>query len=245
MKLGVLNKASLTTWFVFESIVIGSGNMCQRCTQPNLQLPGGVELDGSRLFRHRTYARHDFLPPIFRQQHSDENCNRKDPLIAYIIHNKRFTAEDMIEMNAAMSEINIDTDIQLNNTKLKINTTQKQRPLIRIPYLYYSHVEAKKNISQYFSMTGTDSRTATSESAETKLAAELRILRTMDIHITGPGTGQLFQTFLPDGSVTINLEGLGWQTHKNKRSAYESFMEEYVTAGTPYIKGVYYPINDR
>jgi hypothetical protein len=67
----------------------------------------------------------------------------------------------------------------------------------------------------------------------------------MDIHITGPGTGQLFQTFLPDGSVTINLGGVGWYTHENKRTAFASFMEEYVAAGTPYIKGLYYPINDR
>ena len=30
----------------------------------------------------------------------------------------------------------------------------------------------------------------------------------MDIHITGPGTGQIYQTFLSDGSVSINLGGL-------------------------------------
>ncbi|CAF4069724.1 unnamed protein product, partial [Rotaria sordida] len=48
----ILNDMSNGSWFVFDEFVMGGGMMCQRCTQPNLQLPGGVELDGSRLFRN-------------------------------------------------------------------------------------------------------------------------------------------------------------------------------------------------
>ena len=80
---------------------------------------------------------------------------------------------------------------------------------------------------------------------DTKFRAQLRILRNIDIHITGPGTGQFYQTFLPDGSVTINLGMLGKYEHRGKIPWYASFLEQYVAAGTPYIKGLYYPINER
>lgn len=35
---------------------------------------------------------------------------------------------------------------------------------------------------------------------------------------------------------------MGTGTHKK---AYASFLEQYITSGTPYIKGLYYPINER
>ncbi|CAF5002655.1 unnamed protein product, partial [Rotaria sp. Silwood1] len=39
LRLSVLNKMSKSKWFMFEELVMGSGTFCQRCTQPNLQLP--------------------------------------------------------------------------------------------------------------------------------------------------------------------------------------------------------------
>ncbi|CAF4964411.1 unnamed protein product [Rotaria sp. Silwood1] len=67
----------------------------------------------------------------------------------------------------------------------------------------------------------------------------------MDIHITGPGTGQMYQTFLSDGSVTINIGGIRpWGAEKTEK-AYSSYLEQHMTSGTPYIKGLYYPINER
>jgi hypothetical protein len=67
----------------------------------------------------------------------------------------------------------------------------------------------------------------------------------MDIHITGPGTGQMYQTFLSDGSVTINLGGMNPYKKETTPIAYPSFLEQYVTSSIPYIKGLYYPINKR
>ncbi|CAF4425964.1 unnamed protein product, partial [Adineta steineri] len=61
IKQSVLNKLSKGRWFIFEEIVMGSGTVCQRCIQPNLQLPGGVELNASRLFRDRMYQQHGFI----------------------------------------------------------------------------------------------------------------------------------------------------------------------------------------
>ncbi|CAF4779252.1 unnamed protein product, partial [Rotaria sp. Silwood2] len=67
----------------------------------------------------------------------------------------------------------------------------------------------------------------------------------MDIHITGPGTGQMYQTFLSEGSVTINLGGIRPPEFENTERAYSSYFEQHMTSGTPYIKGLYYPINQR
>ncbi|CAF4827977.1 unnamed protein product, partial [Rotaria sp. Silwood2] len=115
---------------------MGSGTMCQRCTQPNLQLPGGVELDASRLFRDRMYQQHGFIHPIIRQKSSSERRTSNDLLLAYIIDNKRFTIEDRKEIDAAINEINNYTNFHLNKT---INRTTKfQWPLVRISYLFYN-----------------------------------------------------------------------------------------------------------
>jgi hypothetical protein len=67
----------------------------------------------------------------------------------------------------------------------------------------------------------------------------------MDIHISGPGTGQMYQTFLSDGSVHINLGGLRPWGFENLENRYTSYLEQYITSGTPYIKALYYPINQR
>ncbi|CAF5183200.1 unnamed protein product [Rotaria magnacalcarata] len=85
----------------------------------------------------------------------------------------------------------------------------------------------------------------TYELVETDFMAQLRLLSDMDIHITGPGTGQMYQTFLSDGSVIINLGKLKNTSYQQPMTTYASFMEQYMTAGTPYIKGLYYPINER
>jgi hypothetical protein len=55
----------------------------------------------------------------------------------------------------------------------------------------------------------------------------------------------MYQTFLSDGSVNINLGGLGYIKQNDTLIKYTAFMEQYMTAGTPYIKGLYYPINER
>ncbi|CAF4760212.1 unnamed protein product [Rotaria sp. Silwood1] len=57
---------STDRWFVFDELVMGSDMMCQRCIQPTLQLPGGVKMNGSRLFRDRMYIQHGLIPPILR-----------------------------------------------------------------------------------------------------------------------------------------------------------------------------------
>ncbi|CAF5043648.1 unnamed protein product, partial [Rotaria socialis] len=95
---------------------MGSGTMCQRCTQPNFQLPGGVELDGSRLFRDRMYQQHGLIHPTVRQKSSSEGRSRRDVLLAYVVDNKRYTAEDRKEIDAAISEINNYTNSYINKT---------------------------------------------------------------------------------------------------------------------------------
>ncbi len=62
----------------------------------------------------------------------------------------------------------------------------------------------------------------------------------MNIQIVGSGTGQMYQNFLRDGSVNINLGALGNQKRNTTAEKYTSYMEQYMNAGTAYIKGLHY-----
>ncbi|CAF3271884.1 unnamed protein product, partial [Rotaria sp. Silwood2] len=243
LKQSVLNKMSKGNWFMFEELVMGSGTLCQRCTQPNLQLPGGVELDASRLFRDRMYQQHGLIHPIVRQKSSSEKRTSNDLLLAYIIDNKHFTSEDRKEIADAIDEINDYTDFYLD--KATNNTTKLQWPLVRAYYIFYNEVGTESFSSVQINSTSTDSRSLTYELIENNFIGQLKILRQMDIHITGPDTGQMYQTFLSDGSVTINLGGVKPRGSENTDKAYSSYLEQHMTSGTPYIKGLYYPINER
>lgn len=235
LNMSVLEEISVGRWFAFQEIVMGSGNLCQRCLQPNFQLPGGIELNGSRLFRDRMYQQHGFALPITRQNYSAESPNAQKTLKAYVIDNKRFTNKDKIEINAAIDEINMYTNTHQDQTKL-------QWPLINISYISYSHINISNNNVHQLNDHQTRSKIPMKYS---RMAEHLRLLQNMDIYVTGPGTGQMYQTFLADGSVLVNLGGLGYIKQNNTVKKYASFLEQYMTAGTPYIKGLYYPINER
>ena len=220
-----LEALSSSKWFVFQELLMGSGKMCQRCLQPNLQLPGGVELNGSRLFRDRMYEKHGLQLPTARRKHSAEQRNLRTPLKVLVIDNKRFSAQDKREIHAAIDEINGDTRMRKNI--MAWNEIDSKRPLIQITYLDFRLL---------VSDNGSDKR---------QFIRHLQFLSTTDIHVTGPGTGQMYQTFLSDGAVHINLGGIKLGLVKNISVNFTSFMEQYMTAGTPYIKGLYYPINSR
>ncbi len=243
LKQTALNKMSKGRWFVFDEIIMGSGVLCQRCTQPNLQLPGGVELDASRLFRDRMYHQHGVFHPIVRQRSSSEYRTSRDILRAYIIDNKRFKRNDRKQIHDAINELNNYTNSYLNKTLDK--STQLEWPLIHVSYLYYGQVKADNLSHIQINTTQVDSRVPTYELIDNNFIAQLKLLREMDIHICGPGTGQMYQTFLSDGSVTINLGGIRPWGSENTEKAFHSYLEQYLTSGTPYIKGLYYPINER
>ncbi|CAF1016301.1 unnamed protein product [Adineta steineri] len=234
MKIAVLDEMSKQKWFLFDEIIMGSGKLCQRCVQSNLQLPGGVELDASRLFRDRMYQQHGLIQSTIRKNSSSEHRKSSDILQAYIIHNKRFTTNDRIEINDTMNELNNYTNFYLNKTIKK-----RKWPLIHVTYLHYNKIQGQDPNSFRINATPIDSRSPIYELIDNNFMTQLRTVRQMDIHITGPGTGQMYQTFLSDGSVTINVGGL---KSKNK---FTSYMEQHMTSGTPYIKGLYYPINKR
>ena len=243
MKERVLKGLSTQRWYVFDELIMGNGDMGQRCIQPNYQLGGGVDGDGSRLFRDRMYQRHGLLLPVVRQSHSAEHRRLTTPLKAYVIDNKRFSVKDITEINAAVDEINNYT-IKRANYSIKYLKTLPW-PLIHVVYLNYRDVKAQISNYDRFNITETSSGEHSQNLLENDFVAQLKLLRDMDIHITGPGTAQMYQTFLPDGSVTINLGRLRKISSQNRSILYPSFMEQYMTAGTPYIQGFYYPINKR
>ncbi|CAF2806442.1 unnamed protein product [Rotaria sp. Silwood2] len=239
----VLNDMSNGSWFVFDEFVMGDGMMRQRCTQPNLQLPGGVELDGSRLFRDRLYAQHGVIPPTRRYKHSAEGRNRHDVLHAYVMGNKRFTDIDKKEINAAINEINNYTILHQNKSITDIN--KLDWPLLHVSRVYYSLIKGRKRTSSWFNATPIDARSPTYELIETYFTHQLRLLRTMDIQIIAPGTGAMYQSFVPDGSVVINVGGLISSTPQDQNITYTAYMEQYMASGAPYLKALYYPINER
>jgi len=63
---------------------------------------------------------------------------------------------------------------------------------------------------------------------------QMKLMSRTDIHISAPGTAMMYQQFLPDGAVHINL-GLN-----RKKPLPPQFWEEYMAEGTPYIKALYY-----
>ncbi|UJR32468.1 hypothetical protein I4U23_019930 [Adineta vaga] len=239
IKQRILNELSKDRWYVFDEIIMGSGTMCQRCTRPNLELAGGVELDGSRLFRDRMYQQHGFVPLIRRRRSSLEYRTVTDILQAYVVDNKRFTQSDRKAINDGIQEINNYT-FSFRNTTNKLNW-----PLINVTYIYYPKIKAENMNTFKVNITPFDARSPTYEMSDNDFIAQLKLISKMDIHITGPGTGQMYQTFLSDGSVSINLGGIRPSTAENTSRAYTSFLEQHMTSGAPYIKGLYYPINER
>jgi hypothetical protein len=240
INVSTIEDMSVGKWVVFEELVMGSGSLCQRCLQPNLQLPGGIELNGSRLFRDRMYQQHGLALPISRQNHSAERRDAQRPLKAYVIDNKRFTSQDRIEINAAIDEINRYTDTHLDQTV--DNQTKLHWPLVYVSYISYPLITVRNDGFLQLNASEIEMKTSSNNS---KMMGHLRLLQDMNIHISGPGTGQMYQTFLSDGSVNINLGGLSYIKQSITRENYTSFLEQYMTSGTPYIKGLYYPINER
>lgn len=58
------------------------------------------------------------------------------------------------------------------------------------------------------------------------------------IHISGPGTTMMYQQFLPEGSVVVNLGS--W----DGRAKTKIFMDEYMAEGAPYLRAIY-AVSDR
>ncbi|CAF4462938.1 unnamed protein product [Rotaria socialis] len=238
----ILKNMSVHSWFAFNELVMGNGDMCQRCIQPNLQLAGGVELDGSRLFRDRMYKQHGLDTLVQRRKNSAEKRDPRKSLKAYFIHNKAFSVADQKEINDSIIEINKYADLYLKNSN---RIDKLEWPLVHVAYVNYRDIKVQNKEFTHFQSNNIYFRRPTYKVVETDFMAQLRLLSDIDIHITGPGTGQMYQTFLSDGSVTINLGKLKNTSYQKPMTTYASFMEQYMTAGTPYIKGLYYPINER
>ncbi|CAF3059251.1 unnamed protein product [Rotaria sp. Silwood2] len=159
------------------------------------------------------------------------------------MNNKRFTDIDNKEITAAIDEINNYTITHQNKNITDIN--KLDWPLIKVLHVYYDSITGQKRRSSRFNATPIDARSPTYELIEADFAHHLRLLRTTDIQITGPGTGSMYQSLVPDGSVVINVGGLIPLTPKDHNITYTSHMEQYMASGAPYLKALYYPINER
>lgn len=243
IKTNVINSMIPKNWFLFEELLMASEMMCQRCIQPNYQLGGGVELEASRLFRERMYKQHGIISPHARKKHSAEGRNPKRPLKAFIIHNKRFLKQEIQELKSAIEEINNYTNMHISKNVDEIK--KLPYPLINVTYIDYRNIHTHSEVVSQTKVVPVDSKSIVHQLVNNKFMSQLKVLRDMDIYVTGPGTGQMYQTFIPDGSVVINVGGMNPRLKPTAHNAYPSYLEQYVTAGTPYVKGIYYPINKR
>lgn len=61
----------------------------------------------------------------------------------------------------------------------------------------------------------------------------IKLISQTHIHISAPGTAMMYQQFLPDGSVHVNLGNL-------MGTPVPQFWEEHMAEGAPYIRALYY-----
>ncbi len=86
---------------------------------------------------------------------------------------------------------------------------------------------------------------------------QLRLLSATHIHLSAPGTGMLYQPFLPDGAVHVNLGACSlwpyqssvWGTllshvYAGYADPIPGYMEQSMVASTPYHRALYYPLQE-
>lgn len=94
---------------------------------------------------------------------------------------------------------------------------------------------AKQKVRMQYIMwgvTGTEEKRTSPSPPTEAFIDQLRLVSKTDIYLSSPGTAIMYQHFLPDGAVVINMgEDPALPRH---------FMEEYMTEGAPYIRALYY-----
>ena len=81
---------------------------------------------------------------------------------------------------------------------------------------------------------------------------QLLILSRSHIHLSAPGTGMMYQPFLPDGAVHVNLGSctpFPYQTRPLAMLSYDTgpvpgYMEQSMVSATPYHRALYYPLGE-
>merc|ERR1719454_2151277 len=72
------------------------------------------------------------------------------------------------------------------------------------------------------------------------LRAQLKLLRRTGVHVSSIGNAQMYQIFLADGSVHVNLGAV-----QINQQAFPLFMEQQLANGAPYIRAIYYNSSKR
>ena len=221
-KLSDLSKASKLpdALFLFEELVMGGADLCQRCINTLYELPGGRELDGTRLFRVRMYRMFNHLPPRPRRSFMERRAANAT-LKAILIHNKRFSPRELEEIQALVAQAN-------NDTRLNVN----------LQFVDYRAMPAGPRF-------GANAGLLAEEHLD--LETHLKLLASVDIHISGPGTAQMYVPFLPDGSVAVSVGQVRCrQAGAGKFECLSvSHMEQYLAGGCPYLRAIYYPRAER
>ena len=188
----------------FDEVIVGCGGLGQRVLQPDLALPlsrspdvaeaAAVQNLRDRIWNvfgieHHYHHHHHHLDQraqtVANHQHRHLN--------GIIVHNKRHTHQDLIELQAlvGMAQKNLGVTLRLVDLA-KISPLKRQ----------------------------------------------LHMIASMDLYISGPGTGLLLHPLMRDGTVVINL-GSCRHPYENVPPFPDS-MEECVAEGAIYQRALYY-----
>eukprot|EP00386_Alphamonas_edax_P011142 GDKI01035447.1.p1 GENE.GDKI01035447.1~~GDKI01035447.1.p1 ORF type:complete len:489 (+),score=135.57 GDKI01035447.1:172-1467(+) len=224
-------------------------------------LPGGYEYDGLRKFRDRMYWVYGIHTPPTRTHTSNEH---HPVLYAAIIGNKRYSPESILEMQHAMHMINE----WKHNAQVREHMVHTHGYVVSVEWIEWGDVKYDTeflhtlpthmggNVTEGVSDEVTRSPIMLSPTnahlsphtpsspgrMPSKFRRHLEIMSRIDILISAPGTGSMYQTFMQDGSVYVNLGGVHAHSDTHKHASY---LEQYMAGGCPYIRALYYPYSAR
>lgn len=187
----------------FQDIVVGYGRTRDEYDMnANFSLAGGKGIFNSiREFRKEVYRRFDVPLPLMRKNSAEKRNNSLRGIIVQSESTYRIEKEE--------AQQTIDLAKSFGIELRYVAWTDPNTWFLGIePGLKYNH----------------------EFSAVDRFRAHLQIIRDTDIHISGPGTTFMYQQFMPDGSVVINLGHLyrGYP-----------FMDEFMAEGTSYLRAMY------
>eukprot|EP00747_Dinoflagellata_sp_TGD_P078003 gnl/TRDRNA2_/TRDRNA2_159853_c1_seq1.p1 gnl/TRDRNA2_/TRDRNA2_159853_c1~~gnl/TRDRNA2_/TRDRNA2_159853_c1_seq1.p1 ORF type:complete len:398 (-),score=68.32 gnl/TRDRNA2_/TRDRNA2_159853_c1_seq1:40-1158(-) len=191
----------------FQEFAIGSRHMGNLVVDISTALPYSLApWNGTRFYRDRMLS--SYLGPGAARAASVPRrallSSNPQPLKAIIIHNRRFTKDEIAMLQ----------DLAAQLTKDGVAETE-----------YLDWMRVGDNRADF--------------------GAHLRKVQETDIMISSVGTALMYLPFLRDGSAFVALGQVLVERDMGPRREVPSFMEQHMSAGTPYVKSFYYDSTER
>jgi len=184
---------SHSEWLVFDEMIIGSGHGGEYFSISSL--PGMESFESSApredvllTFRERLYQAHG-VPPPSRRTRSNEGRDPSVPLKVIITDNERHTPDLRVALSQLAASFNGE---EISNTTVVSNVSDTL-----VAEAASSSPPGRLNVS------------FVNWASLQPWREQLKVLREVDILVSGIGTALFYSLLLPDGAATINL---GWNS---------------------------------